>query len=400
MEKKEIVPKSKSETFQKNARVDDLLDLVRPAWQAKGLIERVRRLIKVDPSSACQRLFNAAIHDLKEKIMIAGIDIAKESARQNKLPPIEKNEDIENYSTSNVIDLAYHIGLLSHPAWRRVSRCYDIRRDLEHEDDQYEAGIEDCIYIFKTCIEAVLASDPVQLLRVEDVKDIVEQPSPVFPSPSLLEDYERAPVPRQEEILQFLISISLDSDKPDIVRQNAYNMLTHIKSLTQNSVKLSTAQKFQKRIIKSGMDDLHIRVANAADILAYIDQKYLRDHFESISVKMEKTGCHWSKYADHGEILRSFKEAGSFFRCPARTRPKIINWMIRTYIGEEGGMTSYGHVRPVFFSDTAAPLIEQIVKENARIIIDDIKTFKPPKNQLLARRYESLIDLCSLREGS
>jgi hypothetical protein len=40
------------------------------------------------------------------------------------------------------------MGLLPRPEWRRVTRCYEIRRDLEHEDDEYEATVEDCIYIF------------------------------------------------------------------------------------------------------------------------------------------------------------------------------------------------------------------------------------------------------------
>jgi hypothetical protein len=71
--------------------------LIRPAWQAKDLITRVKRLVNVDPSSACQRLFNATIHDLREKVIIAGIDIARDAAKQNKLPPVEKAEDIEEY---------------------------------------------------------------------------------------------------------------------------------------------------------------------------------------------------------------------------------------------------------------------------------------------------------------
>ncbi len=92
--------------------VPSLLDKVRPSWQAKDLIVRVKRLIAVDPISAYQRLFNAAIHDLREKIVIAGIDIAKEAAKQNGLPPVEKAAHIEDYPTAKLIDLTYYMGLL------------------------------------------------------------------------------------------------------------------------------------------------------------------------------------------------------------------------------------------------------------------------------------------------
>jgi hypothetical protein len=95
---------------------DILLEQIRPAWKAKSLIERVKRLVSVDPSSACQRLFNAAVHDLREKILVVGLDLAREAATVHKLPSVTKAEDIlDAYSTSNILDLAYYIGLLSRP---------------------------------------------------------------------------------------------------------------------------------------------------------------------------------------------------------------------------------------------------------------------------------------------
>lgn len=129
----EIVPRSELELVGNG--VPDLIDAVRPAWQAKGLIQRVRRLLPVDPSSACQRIFNAAVHDLREKIVIAGLDIARDAAAAHKLPTAATQQDIENYSTARLIDLAYRMGLLTRADWRRLCRCYEIRRDLEHEDE-------------------------------------------------------------------------------------------------------------------------------------------------------------------------------------------------------------------------------------------------------------------------
>jgi len=181
----ELIP-SPTAALVKASDVPTLLDAIRPSWQAKDLINRVRRLIQVDPSSACQRLFNASVHDLREKVVVAGLDIATEAAKQHKLPPVAEAEDVENYSTSKLIDLAYRMGILSRPDWRRLARCYEIRRDLEHEDDEYEAGVEDCVYIFQTCIYVVLSQDPIHLIRVKDVRELVEQPNPSTPAPSLL----------------------------------------------------------------------------------------------------------------------------------------------------------------------------------------------------------------------
>ncbi|MGN6688208.1 MAG: hypothetical protein ACTHK1_11790, partial [Actinomycetales bacterium] len=75
-----------------------------------------------------------AIADLLPKIKVAGVDIAKEAPAANKLPPVNVPDDVDNYSTANVVDLSYRMGLLSPPEWRRLTRSYDSRRDLEHED--------------------------------------------------------------------------------------------------------------------------------------------------------------------------------------------------------------------------------------------------------------------------
>ncbi|MGN5181156.1 hypothetical protein ACTG1Y_01955 [Aeromonas veronii] len=237
----EIIPAPNTEIVEASG-VPNLLQEIRPEWKAKNLIQRVTNLLKADPSSACQRIFNAAIHDLKEKIIIAGLDIAEEAAKQHRLPPVSKHEDIENYSVSRTIDLAYRMGLLSRPEYRRITRAYDIRKDLEHEDDVYEAGVEDCVYMFKTCIDVVLSKDPVHLLKLTDIKDVVESPDPSFVGDEIIEDYKHAPVPRQSEIYKFLISKALDKKQPDIVRQNCYNALHSLRDHTAKEVLLDMAR--------------------------------------------------------------------------------------------------------------------------------------------------------------
>lgn len=377
----------------------NLLDQIRPAWQAKSLIERVNRLLYVDPSSACQRLFNAAIHDLREKLVLAGIDIAKEAAEQHRLPAVTKPEDIENYRTSRLIDLAYRVGLLTRPEWRRISRCYEIRRDLEHEDDEYEAGVEDCIYIFKTCIEIILARDPIHLLRVADVKDAIEEATPATPAESLIADFERAPQPRQEEILKMLASTALDGEKSDIVRQNSYGFIDRFESITQNPVKLELTKFFQDRVDRRGLDLAHARVAYAMGVLPYLRQVMLSDLFESIFRQMEQIGYGWRAHSQHGELLRTFNEVGGLRTCPPNQRSKILRWMVLAYLGEPGGMTSYGNVRSVFYSNTAAPLVLDSIKDAGEIIADDLRSLSEDAtvkrkvgNQHIARRFETLLD--------
>jgi hypothetical protein len=197
--KQELVPTSTATEMVVASGANALLAKIRPEWRAKALIERVKVLLPVDPSSACQRLLNAAIHDLRAKIIIAGLDVAQEAAGLNGLPQAKKPEEIQEYSTTHTLDLAYHMGLINRPEWRRLKRAYDIRKDLEHEDDQYEAGVEDCVYVFHTCVEIVLSRDPISPVRVVDVKANIESPKAVALHREMLDDFKGAPDTRQVE---------------------------------------------------------------------------------------------------------------------------------------------------------------------------------------------------------
>lgn len=395
---KDLVPAPNVELV-KASNVPALLDRIRPQWQAKSLITRVKVLLEVDPSSACQRLLNASIHDLKEKVVIAGVDIASEAARQHKLPPVTNADDIEHYSTAKLIDLAYRMGLLSRPEWRRVSRCYEIRRDLEHEDDEYEAGIEDCVYIFSTCIDVILSRDPIQLIRVTDFKDLIEQATAIVPDAVVLEDYERAPRKRQEEILKFLISHALDKSTADVVQQNAFACLSYLRPLTQQATLVTTGEYLQNEAGRS-VDARMARVANAIGVFPYLRQSARKSFFENVLENMSRVGTNWSAYEKHGELLRTFKDYGGLENCTPETKKDILKYLVLTYIGTPGGRTQYGNIRHVYYSNTAAPLIEELVASAATVLKADLNSLandKDVKRRLvdehIARRFEALLDL-------
>lgn len=378
-----------------------LMARIRPQWQSKGLIERVRRLMVVDPSSACQRLLNAAIADLREKINIAGLDIARDAAKANKLPSVERPEDIENYSTANIIDLSYRMGLLTRPEWRRLSRSYEIRRDLEHEDSEYEAGVEDCVYIFKTCIEAVLSRDPVTLIRVSEVKDVIETAGPATADPGLIEDFEHAPDTRQLEILKFLFSTATNDDEPDLVRQNAFTVIGVLTDVTRPAVTVELAKHVQDKIgRRTPLTELQVRVANAAGVLPYLRKAQRRAFFDAYLRQLHLTGHHWSGNASHGGLLRKLREFGGLQAIPDAELREILKWMVLCYIGEPGGR-GMGVNRRVFYSNSGAPLIKTMIQDapdTVATVLVELGTDKDVERACaqsphIERRYQDLLDL-------
>jgi hypothetical protein len=386
--------------------VDRLLEQIRPHWQAKSLIQRVKRLLSSDPSSACQRLLNAAIQDLREKIIIAGLDIATQAASANKLPPIHKNEDIlEEYSTLNILSLAYRMGLLTRPEWKRIRRAYDIRRDLEHEDDEYEAGVEDCVYIFKTCIEIVLAREPIELLRVRDVKEVIEAPKQVALSEELLRNFERAPDPRQIEISMFLIGIALDGTKPDLTRQNAVEALRALRPTIRNTVNIELARELNEKVRHRPFDLAQVKVAAGAGFLPYLKQSQTEAFFSDFANKLESAGYSWKNGSAYADLLDDLEDIGGLAACPAAPRCRLVLWMTLCYLGEPGGYGQFGRNRPVFYSDFGGPLIARMIRAAGTNVRDDLRaaTGDPRvkaavRDRNIARRLENLLDMTEKEE--
>lgn len=384
---------------------EKLLQRIRPEWQARNLIVRTRKLLSVDPSSACQRLLNAAIFDLKNKILIAGIDIADKAASIFKLPSVTKEEDIsENYSTAKIIELSYRIGILSRTEWKKIRRCYDIRGDLEHEDEEYEAGIDDILYIFKNCIEIVLEQDSVEIIRVDDIKDLVGMPEAPIVTGNLLEEYKHAPDVRQTDIIKHLINLALDPKKPDITRQNSMELLRQFQSITKNNVLVTIGATLQERYRQRSLDLVIMKVAHAAGVLPYLKQRKKQDFFESFCSKLEQVGYDWTSFSSHKELFDDFEDIGGIVSCPPKPRQKIILWMTLCYLGEPGGY-GRGKNRKVFNSDVAAPKIQQIFKEaSSSIKLDIDETTKDSRvkaaigYQPIARRLETLKDLVADNE--
>lgn len=398
-EGQELIPSANKEIIESSG-VNDLLGQIRPHWQAKNLIQRVTKLLNVDPSSACQRLFNASIHDLREKIIYAGVDIASEAAKQNRLPAISRAEDVENYSTMRMIDLAYRMGLLSRPDYRRILRAYDIRKDLEHEDDEYEAGVEDCVYIFRTCVDVILSKDPIELIKLTDIKEIVESSEAATLTESLIEEFSHAPKPRQLEIYKFLISSSLNVELPDVVRQNCYLALHTLKQLAQNQVLITCAREFVQRIGKRAPSLIEARVAHVSGLLPYLKKAQLREFYDIYFKEMTKVGYSWGAHNSHGELLRNLEEIGGLEYCPDECIEKYVEWLMLCYIGTPGGRTSYGNVRHVFYSNIGAPLCLKMLKIKSKNITDIVSSLEESSKDIrdaiedehVARRYHSILD--------
>lgn len=383
--------------FHPSAR---LLSEIRPEWQAKPLVRRVVALLPVDPGSACQRLVNAAIKDLQTKIIVAGIDLAAEAAKLNKLPPITKADDVlENYSATNTLDLAYRMGLVSRPEWRRLQRAYEIRCDLEHEDAEYEAQPEDCLYVFTTCIGIVLSRDPIELIRVRDVRELIDAPNKTL-TPDLLEDYGSAPEIRQIEIIRMLVGVARSPKEPDLVRQHAVEALRTFEPLTNDKVKITIAAEIHDHLKGQPLQPVDMKIAAAIGAVPYLKQRRVAAFYSELAASLLKISPDWGHHDRHTDPLHEIEDYGGLAVIPDEQLEAIVQWMTRCYLGEKGGYGQWGRNRPVFYSDTAAPIIERLFKSADGRVRPILEGYAGDKRiralaayQPIARRFEKLVDL-------
>lgn len=77
-----------------------------------------------------------------------------------------------------------------------------------------------------------------------------------------------------------------------------------------------------------------------------------------------------------------------------------MKWIALAYIGERGGYGYYGTNRPVFYSNTAARMIERIIKgigsealEELRHLSEDKDIKAAMSNKNVSRRFEKLLDI-------
>ena len=143
-----------------------------------------------------------------------------------------------------------------------------------------------------------------------------------------------------------------------------------------------------------------IRVAYAAGVVPYLERKHLEDYFIDVLKIMEQTGSRWTAHVTHGALLRSFKDVGGLQFVPDGVRDEILKWLVRTYLGEPGGTTSWRNVHHVFYSDTAAPLIREIISDAKDLIRKSLRQLAKDKDVRrtcstthIERRLEALLDL-------
>ena len=98
--------------------------------------------------------------------------------------------------------------------------------------------------------------------------------------------------------------------------------------------------------------------------------------------------------------LEELEDVGGLMYCPDDVARGPLRWMVMCYIGTEGGRTRYGHVRPVFYSDAAAPIIERLMAAGGSRVLDMLKDFRDDHDVKLrlssckdvSARYEDLLD--------
>jgi hypothetical protein len=183
-------------------------------------------------------------------------------------------------------------------------------------------------------VEVVLSQDPIELIKVVDIQAAIDSPDRFTPSAEMIENYRKAPHPRQLQIVELLVHTSLDSKKTDIVRQNAMEVLRHYNELTLPQVKIEMAEALQQRISKKPLELVTVKVTYGAGILPYLKQKQVAEFFAGFLARFEAVGYHWIHHGEHGKLFDDFEDVGRLRYCPDALLEGFLLWMALCYLGE------------------------------------------------------------------
>jgi hypothetical protein len=184
------------------------------------------------------------------------------------------------------------------------------------------------------------------------------------------------------------------------VRQNAFAVLRALAGLTRDAVRVLLAKHLQDRLGRQPLTETVVRVAHGAGVLPYLRKAQRLSFFRAYNERLQRVGYHWKSHASHGALLRALEEYGGLASIPDDELKVTLKWLVLCYVGEPGGYGA-GLNRRAFYSNSAAPLVESLIKESSDAVrepLAELANEREIKRALsasdsVARRYQDLLDL-------
>jgi len=139
--------------------------------------------------------------------------------------------------------------------------------------------------------------------------------------------------------------------------------LRKIAPISPSSAKIDVAKKLETRIGRRPTTLETAQVAIASGAFPFIHKRQQRLLTNAFLERFNTIKPNWRQFSEHSELLDDFSSAGGFTICPIGIERVIIRWMVEAYIGVPGRSGTFGRNRAVFFSDTAAPRIEKLLRD-------------------------------------
>ena len=188
--------------------------------------------------------------------------------------------------------------------------------------------------------------------------------------------------------------------QPDLVRQNAVEVLRTLEPLTMDKVKITVAADIHESLKGQALQPVDVKISAAIGAVPYLKQRRVAAFFADVVAKLGKISPAWTNYGNHAETLTLIDDYGGLAVIPKNQLEPIVLWLARCYLGEKGGYGSFGRNRDVFYSDVAAPIIERLfktagcrVRPPLEAVMDDKRVQTAVQYKPIAWRLERLLDL-------
>jgi hypothetical protein len=100
----------------------------------------------------------------------------------------------------------------------------------------------------------------------------------------------------------------------------------------------------------------------------------------------------------HGVAKSLTRSVGGLQHVPDDQLSDYLEWLVLCYVGEPGGYGA-GYARKVFYSNVAAPLVKEILKQANRPLAEELTNLRQSAriksalyDENVSRRFETLVD--------
>lgn len=373
------IPAKKVQTLQR-----ELMNVREDFWDNKYLAEARKVLTVGGLRSAIGSYWNAVVDDLRRKIMHRSLDLFNKEIGPKRT--IKTYEDFQDYVTDKeLIDGAFKIGVIDWEGQKLLNHARETRHIFDGHPDSSEPTLVKVFNMMADCNRYVLSQEyPLTIIDVNEY--ITTMDSDTFNKNEIAVEQAFIDLPQiyKEEMANRLFTLYIQDNASTRLKGNIEFSYPVLWTVIPKEMRQQIGKRLDRLMIEGNTTKIEMATGLLlmVDGLRYVSASSRRILFGAAIKTLEDNRDQWANEANAVEYLQRLGTT-----IPAELISRFVTALTLTYVGKTGG--SYFYSRTDFFSDDAAPVIEQMFDKfdnaSAEAFVETVKTNPTLKSRVFRR---------------